>query len=500
MFVKMLRTFIFLFCVPLLGKTLPLQPYPQVQVVQHVYTDKVGPGSKTFQSSDGANWKIAERGAFRNERLFHSKRFLPCDSVTGFAEPVRGTVQVYTTCGYSEFRFPMMRLSAKAQHYEAIAQRHDRHGFIADMKGGKTFSNDNDGLWTVMYAVGKIFEYKTTGSKEALARAERATRAVLFLEKITGVPGYPARSYIDPTEEKPKDGFWYWTEDKKYEWKSDTSSDESVGHFLLFAMAWDHLPAGELRNEVREVCRRQMDYLLKHNYYLIDPKTGKPTRWGKWHPDYFNGEGKEDAPLNAVEFLSFLRTTHHVTGDAKYEKEMTRAIDELGYLKIAGRLKEQREELNYSDEELAMLSFYPWMLYEKNPEWRKGMLKALDDWFVNMRPEKNPLWNIIYELGRGENLELRKDAIWTLERLPMDLRNWRVENSWRKELPLANKVDRFGRRETTVLLPPDERATMKWNGNPFTLDGGGQGTNEDDGAIFILPYWMGRFHKLWGER
>jgi len=117
-----------------------------------------------------------------------------------------------------------------------------------------------------------------------------------------------------------------------------------------------------------------------------------------------------------------------------------------------------------------------------------------------MRPQKNPLWNSIYELGRGENLALRKDSIWTLERLPLDLRNWRVENSWRKDLPLASKVDRFGKRETTVLLPPDERAVMKWNGNPFVLDGGKDGSGEDDGTIFLLPYWMGRYHKLWGER
>lgn len=147
-----------------------------------------------------------------------------------------------------------------------------------------------------------------------------------------------------------------------------------------------------------------------------------------------------------------------------------------------------------------MLSFYPLIRYEKNPQYREAILKAMDDWFENERREKNPLWNVIYELGRGENLELRKASVETLERLPLDLRKWRVENSWRKELPLAGKADRFGKRETTVLLPPDERAVMKWNGNPFVLDGGGDGSSEDDGTTFLLPYWMGRYYKLWGER
>jgi len=35
---------------------------------------------------------------------------------------------------------------------------------------------------------------------------------------------------------------------------------------------------------------------------------------------------------------------------------------------------------------------------------------------------------------------------------------------------------------------------MKWNGNPFIVDGGNGGYSEDDGAFFLLPYWMGRSH------
>jgi hypothetical protein len=49
-----------------------------------------------------------------------------------------------------------------------------------------------------------------------------------------------------------------------------------------------------------------------------------------------------------------------------------------------------------------------------------------------------------------------------------------------------------GRRIT--LLPPDERPVMKWNSNPFDIDGGSDGRGEDDGAAFLLPYWMGRYH------
>ena len=33
-------------------------------------------------------------------------------------------------------------------------------------------------------------------------------------------------------------------------------------------------------------------------------------------------------------------------------------------------------------------------------------------------------------------------------------------------------------------------------GAPFRVDGGNGGRGEDDGAFFLLPYWMARYHKL----
>ena len=53
---------------------------------------------------------------------------------------------------------------------------------------------------------------------------------------------------------------------------------------------------------------------------------------------------------------------------------------------------------------------------------------------------------------------------------------------------------RFGRTQLTEVLAPDERARAKWNSIPYRPDGGGDGRSEDDGAYFLLPYWMGRSH------
>ena len=65
---------------------------------------------------------------------------------------------------------------------------------------------------------------------------------------------------------------------------------------------------------------------------------------------------------------------------------------------------------------------------------------------------------------------------------------------------MARRVDRFGRPESDTLIPPDERPVMKWNGNPFRVDGGSGGRSEDDGAFYLLPYWMARHHGLMLEK
>ena len=81
----------------------------------------------------------------------------------------------------------------------------------------------------------------------------------------------------------------------------------------------------------------------------------------------------------------------------------------------------------------------------------------------------------------------------------MDLIQWSVRNSSRLDVPIDPMTDRFERGQSLIVLPYDELPMSKWNGNPYRLDGGDGGQSEDDGAYFLLPYWMGRYHKVLSE-
>src|ERR1035438_5779477 len=79
------------------------------------------------------------------------------------------------------------------------AARHDRHGVVSpsnlrvpgDLSTNQTRDDDNDGLWTSMYAAAECFRYAVTHSSEALANATKSTEAVLFLEEVAGKRGFP---------------------------------------------------------------------------------------------------------------------------------------------------------------------------------------------------------------------------------------------------------------------------------------------------------------------
>jgi len=457
--------------------------------------------AKKATASDGATWTAAARGLYRNTNEYSSgKRYLPDDEVLAlFPDAARG-MWVRTRTGVSHIELRPMTLEQKAAAFEdRVRLRHDRYGMVADshlanagdLSTNQLEANDNDGLWTAMYGAAECFRYGVTKDPEALRLARKAIDAVLFLEDVTGVPGLPARSYVKKGDPRPDDGVWHWTADGQIQWKGDTSSDELVGHFFLLSVAYDTINDDALKLRLKNAARRMMDHIVSHGYYLVDV-TGKPTTWGKWSTEYFAGAGKSDSALNALELLSFLKTTQHLTGDPKYDAEFKKVAVRMKYAAQAARYLELREEINYSDEELAMLSFYPFFRYEKDPAMLGPMRRALDQWWQNCQREKNPLWTYIYSVGRPDRRTDFAAALATLERIPMDLITWKVINSDRRDLVMDKELDRARERQARTLLPPDERPVMKWNGNPFVVDGGNGGHSEDDGGFFLLAYWMGR--------
>ena len=470
----------------------------------------VGSVTATARATDGAIWLGTTQGLLRldfsapardRRQYFAGQRYLPDDHIEQLIADDRGGIRARTRTGVSHIELKPMTLAQKAEFFEQrIRARHDRYGLVTgshlavagDVTSNQLRDDDNDGLWTALYAAAECFRHAVTKSPEALANARKSVEAVLFLEEVAGRRGFPARSYVRKGDRMPRGGEWHWTPDGEYYWKGDTSSDEIVGHFFIFSIAYDLLPDADLKKRIAGTAGRIMDHILDHGYHLVD-LDGKPTRWGFWSPERLLEEPDERA-LNSLQLLSFLKTTEHITGGARYTAEYRKVATELSYTNWLTRVNEFRQELNYSDEELAMLPYYCVFQHEKDAGMLRAYRAGISEWWKNIQREFNPLWTFIYLTSQPEGPVDLPGATWTLYRMPMDTIEWTVRNSHRQDIEWIAVRDRFGRREALTLLPPDERPVMKWNGNPFVVDGGNGGRGEDDGTAFLLPYWMGRHH------
>jgi len=506
-----------------------LEPYPQKIRTFHSLEDPAAPKAPqahrvvplprrcpiptprlVHSTGDGAVWVAGGHAVARHTELegweyFAGRRYLPDGEVRDLVVESPRRVWIRTDAAWSRLEFRPMRLEEKAAVFQdRVEARHNRYGLVADselltpgdLATSRSVPNDNDGLWTSIYAAADSFRYAVTRSPEARARARRSIEVLMRLEQITGQPGFPARSFIRMGDYRPPGGLWRETPDGAYEWKADTSSDEIVGHFFAYTIYYDLVALNDERPAIRTVVGRIMSRILADGYHLIDRLTGKPTTWGEWSPEFFAApRGREEVALNSAEILSHLLAAHHITGQGRFLQAYRTLIDNHGYARNTARYLELRTQLNYSDEELAMLSFYPLFLYERDPALRQLYRQGLAQWWENCRLEKNPLWSFIRRFATGSQDDT-SDAVWSLYRYPMDLIKWSVRNSDRADASMRQEPDRFRRPQLRELLWPDERPIQRWNANVFAPDGGNGGRSEDDGAAFLLPYWMGRYHRF----
>jgi hypothetical protein len=465
----------------------------------------VGPNNNLWLATmQGAILYIPDAPPSARTYFFAGRRYLPDDQVLQIVAQPSGA-WIRTATGISHIAFHPETLDAKSDLFlDRIHQRHNRYGYVAScqlLRTGDTSSfrmipDDNDGLWTSMYVASESFRYSATHAPAALHNAQTALAALLRLTTITGIPGLPARSLMRKGDYREPDGEWHWAPDGNWEWKGDTSSDELVGHFFAYWIAWNLLPNHGNRDAIRTAVSQIAGGLLDHDLQLIG-YNGKHTTWGRYGPEYLKTLDPDGRALDSLEALSHLAVAYEITGESRFLQAYHRIATSLGYAENVAHFSDHRAPtINYSDNELAFLAFYPLMEIEKDAHLRAPYLQGLANLFTRVQPERNPLWNLIDASLTTLDPTGCVEATDSLERIPLSTISWTVANSHRDDLTLLPHPDDQGEREASTLIPPNERRVSKWNANPFVPDGGDNGRSEDDGVFFLLPYWLGRYQHL----
>ncbi|MCK5134228.1 MAG: hypothetical protein KAR19_00455 [Bacteroidales bacterium] len=469
-------------------------------------------GKLWFGSSKGA-FALRQNGKYD---YYASKRWLVDDKVTDIFSGPDNSVLILTEKGLSKINFVEMTLAEKAEYFQTVQRlRHIRHGFSSEgylSSPGDPSSivlrdTDNDGLWTSMYLAGELFRYAATKSEDALQNAYEAFEAMERLTEISGIKGFPARTYeidsyqsSDNDPDMPEDQkIWRLTDDGRWRWKSTTSSDESCGHFFVYALFAEIVPDREWQDRAIHQIKIEMDHIIENDWYLVT-WNGEITQWGRWNPDYVNSfpVNVGDRRLNSTLILAFLQTAYHFTGDGIYKEKAYELMDEYGYgenvtrpATIIGHVEGQilSDSWNHSDDEMYFLTVPALVKYAFTEELKKEYFKTAQSHWEIERSEKNPLWNYLYALIGGSDYDLEESA-WWLREFPMDLISWNVDNSHRQDLTRVEP--NFRSQEYTEVLPRDERPVHLHN-NAYRNNGGSNGSREYPPYIYLLPYWAGRY-------
>ncbi|MBV5315996.1 MAG: hypothetical protein JZU47_22040 [Prolixibacteraceae bacterium] len=476
-----------------------------------------GPATSICISGENM-WLGTARGAIKKDQNWHyynGKRWLPSNKVKDILPVDEHTTWIATSDGISQIQEVEMTLEQKAVAFEErIKLRHDRHGLVSpsklknpgDLSTSRTVNNDNDGLWTSIYLAAECYRYAVTKDPEARNSAMKTYEAMERLETVTGISGLAARSFAAATDSvtqsrSPHSKKWHPSPDGKWQWLDDVSSDETVGHLFSVSLFYDLVADNEMKIRVKGLVERIMNHIIDNNFQIID-LDGKPTKWAIWNPDSLNHNDNwaYERGLNSLQILSFLKTAVYITGNPKFEKAYRTLIEKHGYAENALQAKKYAPfENSHSDDLLAYLPYYCLIRYAKTDQFFPVYTKSLQRSWDVAQQDRIPLWNIIASAGLKKDCDLRY-ALEELQLIPMDMISWKMENSHRWDLPQNPLLGRFRGIQSVKPIPTPEGGISKWNTNPHQYDTGDNGSTEDDGAYFLLPYWMGRYHGYFVEK
>lgn len=456
-------------------------------------------------------WIGTSRGAIRmvggDFHYFSGQRWLPGERVAAIASSTH-TVYVATDRGLGIIRYEPYTLAKKAAYYERHLEEwgQKRLGLTHKLEWDDTLKefvreiSDNDGGYSGDYLAAQSYRYAITKDPVARREAVNSFQAIRWLETMTGIPGLPARAVWAKGERGHKamhgsGGYpaeWHDTADGKFEWKGDTSSDELCSHFYSVGLFLDFVAQGDEVSQAKSLLGRIASHLIDHRWQLIDA-DGKPTRWGRWDPEYFlTDEGHFDRGLQCVEILSFMRMAEAVTGDGKFGKAYQQLVD-LGY--PAHTLRQRQvfppDSVLHFEDQLAFWCWWNLLRKETDPDLRSLYRRGLERSYEVVRVEKNPWFNFLYGALTGNDCE-PEQSVRHLRDWPLDLIVWSYENSHRADLrtPAGYVALKAGIRP----FPAREHEPMRWDAWTMKLDGGSGGRDVIEPGGWLLAYWMGRYH------
>lgn len=464
------------------------------------------------EGADGDLWIGTTRGAIRRTggefHYFGASHWLPGEEVREITAAGKA-VYIATDKGLGIIQYEPYTLLKKAAWFERELDScgFKRLGFIhklywsGEKEGWLREISDNDGGNTAPYLAAMSFKYAATGDEKARQEAVEAFRALAWLDDITPKPGFIARAIWSVQGDKGQRSTsgsgglpakWYPTPDGLWFWKGDTSSDEVNAHIFGTALFHDLAAKGREKERAKQHLANIASQIMENGWVLRD-MDGKPTRWGRWDPDYLlKPYGFEARGLNGMEAQTYMHTAFAVTGDPKFEKGLEQLVQwRYHTYTVRQRVTFPPEQFAPWDDELAFFCYTPLLRYAKDPDLRSIYLRSLERTWEILRMQQVPFYNFTYGALTGNDCEAPQ-AVQHLRDWSLDLVNHNYRNSHRADLAPGRGYVAYG-GGVRAFSPRELEA--KWGARVSIQPDGGENSHAITPPTgWLLDYWMGRYY------
>lgn len=439
---------------------------------------------------------------------FGADHWLPADGVHQIAVSDK-RVFVATSGGIGIIEYRPYTLQKKAAYFQRLTEKwgHHRMGFVHKLYWSDQHQqwlreiSDNDGGHTAHYLAAMSYKFAVTGAEEDRARAVDAFQAMVWLESITPKPGFVARAIwskqgdLGRRSERGSGGLpakWYDTDDGLWQWKGDTSSDEISGHMYAVSLFHDLVADDQQKQRAAQHVGAIASHIIDNGWVLRD-MDGKPTRWGRWDPEYLQRPyGQISQGLNGLEAQSYMWIAWALTGKPEYKRGLDQLI-QWRYHTFTVRQKHAFPPDNIVpwDDELAYRALYPALRYTDDEHLRSIYLRSLERSHEMLRFQKLPHFNFVYGALTGNDCQI-KESVEHLREWSLDTISHNYRNSHRRDLKTepGYRVYTLG---TRAISPRESDA--KWGSRSAIVYDGGQSSKGVTPAVgWLEDYWMGRYY------
>jgi hypothetical protein len=353
--------------------------------------------------------------------------------------------------------------------------------FMTLAPSGYTQAADN-AIWTGHYLAAEATRYAVTGSPDALANAKKALRGITALIDVTNTDVLarfliPRSSpYADAIlSEEAHEGIYESTYQKQpYAWLGGTSRDQYSGVFFGLGVAYDMIPIGRVRGEIRRDVSRMLANLIANGWSVRMPDGSYSTTFLQ-------------RPDQQLSFLQVGRRVDSTRWSLAYQS-FRAANAALVQAPIATECQDPYG--SYYKFNLDHINLYNLIRLEEPGVFRTLYLQA----FATLRgctgTHQNAHFNMIERGLLGADAARDAETVNLLSLwLMRPRRDYYVDNTGK--YPACGAY-------ACAPIPVNDRYTTDflWQRNPFQLAGGGAGTIETPGVDYILPYWMARYYGV----